>query len=658
MKEDEDGFIRWASDNDAGVKSNVKYAEESSESESELELDTNDAGFFEGEVPRSAWDLTEARDAARRDKLEFQTSLDEKIRKVKGRNNAVDDRDDGAEEEEDGVGEDEGDGETLVEKVVKSKRSKKLKKRKRAKELLGNDGVEEKVDDEVKSFDEFGLSRALLKALALLSWDTPTPIQSRVIPLILLARDICGSAVTGSGKTGAFLLPMIQRLISSGVHYRTTRAVILLPTRELAAQCHAVFSSLSKFTSIRAALIVGGLSSKAQETALRSNPEVVVATPGRLIDHVRNARGFALDDVEVFIMDEADRLLEMGFKDEIEEILSFMPKSGRQTLLFSATMNSNIKSLIKLSLKDPAVIKVDPMFNVAETLTQEFVKIRPSMEMSKDAVLLSLVTRSFKTKTIVFFRQKVDAHRFKILFALADLKASELHGNLTQGDRLASLEDFRDGNVDFMLCTDLAARGLDILNVVTVINYDMPSDIKEYVHRVGRTARAGADGRACSLVCTSENAETKLLRKLARSAKQKLSARTVPPASIGKWRARIDGWETQIKEILKEERKEKELRMAEMEVQKAENMLKHGEDIRQRPKRTWFQTSKEKDEAKGRARKDKGLEVSREDQHKDQRKRKREELVKKKKLRKVKAQEEEFLNQRRSARKVKRMRRS
>ncbi|KAA8496417.1 DEAD-box ATP-dependent RNA helicase 28 [Porphyridium purpureum] len=452
-----------------------------------------------------------------------------------------------------------------------------------------------------RSFADLKMSKPLLKAIELMGWHVPTPIQLKTLPIALEGRDVCGSAVTGSGKTGAFALPIIERLIqlnqaSKGARANmlATRVIMLLPSRELAIQCHAVVSSLLKFTALRAALTVGGLSSKEQEVQLRSKPDIVVATPGRLIDHLRNTQGFSLEDVEVLVIDEADRMLEMGFKDEMDELLRFLPKK-RQTLLFSATLTGQVEWLVNMSLDNPIRIAADPIMDVASSLDQEFVRIRGKNEQNRDAILLALVSRSFRTKTIIFFAQKHKAHRFKILFGLFGLKAGELHGNLAQVQRLESLENFRDGNVDFLLCTDLAARGLDIVGIETVINYDMPRTVKEYVHRVGRTARAGRGGRAVSLIMDSER---KLLNDIHKRALEKLTQRTVPVSVTNKWRERIDAAGAQLAEVLREERDEKQLRLAEMEVAKASNLMVHQEEIASRPARTWFQTKKQKDEVR------------------------------------------------------------
>ena len=304
------------------------------------------------------------------------------------------------------------------------------------------------------SFGQMSLSRPLLRALTALNLSTPTPIQARSIPLALLGRDILGSAVTGSGKTAAFLIPILERL-----QYRdkskagaACRVLILCPTRELAVQCENVGKSLvqhSGLDSIRFALLVGGLSLSAQAHTLRTLPDILIATPGRLIDHINNSPSFTLNALDILVIDEADRMLEVGFSQELNEIIKNCPKK-RQTMLFSATMTDSIDELVKLSLDRPVRCFVDPKRTTAKNLIQEFVRIRgrsnPASAASgsneqgavqgedrvRAATLLSLVTRTVKDKCIIFFRSKALAHQMRIVFGLCGLKASELHGNLTQ----------------------------------------------------------------------------------------------------------------------------------------------------------------------------------------------------------------------------------
>ena len=417
---------------------------------------------------------------------------------------------------------------------------------------------------ESSSFAELQLSKPLQKAVWELGFTAPTPIQAAVMPAALRGVDICASAVTGSGKTAAFLLPALERLLHRPRRIAATRVLVLTPTRELAAQCEEMGRQLGRFTDVRFALVVGGLSSKLQEADLRTRPDIVVATPGRLIDLLRNSPSVGLDELEILVLDEADRMLEIGFEQEVDQIVRACPRS-RQTLLFSATISSSVASLAKLSLDAPVQVKVDPTFNVAETLQQEFVRLKPSKEHEREAVLLSLCSRTFTSKVIIFLSSKVHAHRVKILFGLFGLVAAELHGNLTQTQRLQALDDFRDGKADFLIATDLAGRGLDIRGVQTVINYELPTELKTYIHRVGRTARAGSDGRAVSIVAERDRA---FLKQVLKHAADVVRTRTVPPESIEHWVERIGAVEAEVGEVLQEEKEEKAIRVAEMEVRR------------------------------------------------------------------------------------------
>ncbi|KAJ1933734.1 nucleolar DEAD-box protein required for synthesis of 60S ribosomal subunit, partial [Kickxella alabastrina] len=332
------------------------------------------------------------------------------------------------------------------------------------------------------SFTLMNLSRPIMKGITKLGFAQPTPIQARTIPVALLGKDVCGGAQTGSGKTAAFLVPVLERLLYRPKKVPATRVLILCPTRELAIQCHNVGSQLAGFTDITTCLCVGGLSLKGQEMELRQRPDIVIATPGRLIDHLRNSQSFHLDQIEILIMDEADRMLEDGFEDELTEIIKACPKK-RQTMLFSATMTDNVDKLIRVSLNKPVRVQIDPPKSAAKNLVQEFVRVRSNRDEDRTALLAALCKRHFKKKCIVFFRSKAAAHQMKIIFGLMGLRAAELHGNLSQEGRLQALEQFRDGHVDYLMATDLAARGLDVKGVETVINYTMPNQFPQYLHR-------------------------------------------------------------------------------------------------------------------------------------------------------------------------------
>lgn len=444
---------------------------------------------------------------------------------------------------------------------------------------------------EMTTFDQLRLSRPLLKALSEMGFTKPTPVQMNTIPPALKGRDICASAITGSGKTAAFILPILERLLYRNANARITRVLILMPTRELAVQCHSVITNLAKYTNgITAALITGGMNAKKQEMDLRAIPDIIVATPGRVLDHILNTRSFDLGDIEILVLDEADRLLELGFTEQLEQIIKSCPPS-RQTLLFSATMTAKVDDLASLSLKNPARLSVDPMFQVARKLTQEFVRVRSGTERDKESLLLSLCTRTFKSKVIVFCTHKKTAHRLKIIFSIAELNAVELHGDLTQEQRFDSLEKFRDGKADFMIASDVASRGLDVIGVDTVINYELPMHLSSYVHRVGRTARAGRSGRAVSLVTEDDR---RLFKMIVKNSHDTVKQRIVPSKSLITWREKLEEWTDTVKQVLSEEAEDKLLRVAEMEANKASNLILHHDEIMGRPKKSWFQNETQK----------------------------------------------------------------
>ncbi|CAO3657267.1 unnamed protein product [Mucor hiemalis] len=512
----------------------------------------------------------------------------ERIEQVEEEDEEEDDDSDSETEEELTDGEAEDIQANSDEEVEEDEAEKQRKK-----EYFADEADEDRKDHE--SFASMNLSRPILRGLSNVGFIKPTDIQSRTIPVSLMGKDICGGAVTGSGKTAAFIVPILERLLYRPRQTPSTRVLILCPTRELAAQVHSVAVKLANYTDITFCLCVGGLSVKTQEQELKLKPDVVVATPGRLIDHVRNSSGFHLDACEILVMDEADRMLEDGFADELGEIVKACPR-GRQTMLFSATMTDNVDQLVRMSLNNPVRLFVDPSNQAASRLIQEFVRIRQNRESDRSAVLLALCRKTFKNKVIVFFRSKAAAHQMKILFGLMGLSAAELHGNLTQEQRLEALERFRDNEVDYLLATDLAARGLDIKGIETVINYNMPTQFAQYLHRVGRTARAGRNGRSVTLVGEADRKMLKMAIKSSVGAQVK--NRVVNHDVIQRYKQKVEGLGHEIKEVLAEEKQERAIRNAEMQLKKSENMLHHGAEIYARPARTWFQTETEKKKAK------------------------------------------------------------
>jgi len=281
------------------------------------------------------------------------------------------------------------------------------------------------------SFQAMSLSRPILRGLASVGFTEPTPIQNKAVPIAMQGKDVVGGAETGSGKTAAFLIPILERLLYRPKKVPTTRVAIFMPTRELAVQCFNVATKLASFTDITFALMAGGFSTRDQEAVLKTRPDVVIATPGRFIDHMHNTAAFQVEHLEILVLDEADRMLEEGFESQLNEILTTIPKS-RQTMLFSATMTSSVDKLIRIGMDKPVRLMVDAKKHTVAGLTQEFVRLRQGKEDKRLAYLMYICEKIYTEKVIIFFRQKKEAHRVRVVFALCGLKASELHGNMSQ----------------------------------------------------------------------------------------------------------------------------------------------------------------------------------------------------------------------------------
>ncbi|KAJ5748156.1 uncharacterized protein N7511_009852 [Penicillium nucicola] len=345
-----------------------------------------------------------------------------------------------------------------------------------------------------KTFKELGIIDALCEACTNLGYKAPTPIQAESIPLALQGRDMIGLAETGSGKTAAFALPILQALMEKPQPFF---GLVLAPTRELAYQIAQSFENLGSTIAVRCATIVGGMDMVPQSIALGKKPHIVVATPGRLLDHLENTKGFSLRGLKYLVMDEADRLLDMDFGPILDKILKVLPRE-RRTFLFSATLSSKVESLQRASLSNPQRVSISSSkYQTVSTLQQYFL-LRPHKH--KDVCLAYLLEKFTGQSAIIFMRTVHETQRIAYLLRGLGLGAIPLHGQLSQSARLGALGKFRSRSRDILVATDVAARGLDIPSVDVVLNYDLPTDSKTYIHRVGRTARAGKSGVAISFV--------------------------------------------------------------------------------------------------------------------------------------------------------------
>ena len=348
-------------------------------------------------------------------------------------------------------------------------------------------------------FTDLGLDEMLLKSIDKAGYVTPTPIQASAIPILLEGRDMIGTAQTGTGKTAAFAIPILQYLINNPVSYKATRALILAPTRELAEQINEAFRELARFTNIRSATVYGGVGFNPQEDALRDGTEVIVACPGRLLDHMSRATG-DVSRAEILVLDEADRMLDMGFIPDITRIIDSLP-SDRQTMLFSATFPPGLKPLSG-ALRNPERVSVD-IIAPAKTVSHA---LYPCDHHQKTSLLIHLMKNTDTSSVLVFTRTKHRANRVAQQVGRAGFKTDVLHSNKSQTQRQAALHDFKSGRTHLLVATDIAARGLDIAKISHVINYDIPDSADSYIHRIGRTGRVGRDGDAMTLVTKEDKA--------------------------------------------------------------------------------------------------------------------------------------------------------
>ncbi len=375
------------------------------------------------------------------------------------------------------------------------------------------------------SFDTLGLAESLLRAVHEQGYTTPTPIQAQAIPAVLSGGDLMAGAQTGTGKTAGFTLPMLQRLMA-GEPKRDARgrivirALILTPTRELAAQVEESVRLYGKYTKLTSMVMFGGVGMQPQIDRLRKGVDILVATPGRLLDH-HQQRNLDLGNVEIFVLDEADRMLDMGFVHDIKKVLAVLP-AKKQSLLFSATFSDDIKNLADRLLNKPALIEVARRNQTAELIEQ---KVHPvGREMKKD-LLIHLIKENNWNQVLVFTRMKHGANRLAEHLVKSGITAMAIHGNKSQGARTKALADFKKGDLQVLVATDIAARGIDIDQLPHVVNFELPNVPEDYVHRIGRTGRAGAQGEAVSLVCVDENI---FLREIEKLIKREIPKEAVP----------------------------------------------------------------------------------------------------------------------------------
>ncbi|MFC1752251.1 DEAD/DEAH box helicase [Thermoproteota archaeon] len=353
------------------------------------------------------------------------------------------------------------------------------------------------------SFDGLGIAPKILEMLDQMKFTIPTPIQRKTIPIAIEDKDIIGVAQTGTGKTLAFAIPIIQRLPQ-----KKKRCLVLVPTRELAVQVDEAFQQLSSLFGLRTVVIIGGASMGEQLRKLRRNPQIIIATPGRLADHL-NQRTLRLSDVGVLVLDEADRMLDMGFKPQIENIIKHIPRD-RQTMLFSATIPGDVLRIATAHMKLPVHIEVAPSGTTAEKIVQELFIVKRNAKRG----LLSKILKQYHGPVLLFARTKMDAHQITRFLKGINCRAAEIHSNRSLGQRRQALEGFKSGKYRVLVATDIASRGIDVVGIELVINYDLPDDTENYVHRIGRTARAGHEGRAISFATPEQGSDVRNIENL------------------------------------------------------------------------------------------------------------------------------------------------
>ena len=379
-------------------------------------------------------------------------------------------------------------------------------------------------------FDELGLSPETLKAVKECGYESPTPIQAKAIPLIQMTRDVVGLAQTGTGKTASFTLPMIDALAGGRAKMRMPRSLILEPTRELAAQVADNFDTYGKYQKLSKVLLVGGESMQEQVKLLEQGVDVLIATPGRLLDLFERG-SILLTDIRILVIDEADRMLDMGFIPDIDKIVSFIPPT-RQTLLFSATMPPEIKKLTEKYLSNPREVSVAPAASPAETVEQFLVKVHPK---EKNDTLHQLLKQEEVKNAFIFLNRKRDVDMLAKWLKGKGYEAAPLHGDMAQSKRSETLAEFKEDKIKLLVCSDVAARGIDVNNVSHVFNFDVPMTADDYVHRIGRTGRAGNKGRAWML---ASDRDDKFMDAIEKLIKKKFEPTSVKSTKSGKPQAK------------------------------------------------------------------------------------------------------------------------
>ena len=493
-----------------------------------------------------------------------------------------------------------------------SKEEEKEEKEEEEQNIFMKDKFENAVFSKGISFLNFNLSKLIIKGLSEMEFYTPTKVQEKVIPIVINGHDVLVNSETGSGKTACYLLPIIQKIILSRTSKKKNinQALILVPTRELALQCNEMLSKLSKYIDLNFIFLCGGMSVENQSNQIKNElPDIIIATPGRLIDMLYNFKNINLENVNIIVLDEADKLLELGFKDEIMEILNIIKKNlNRQTLLFSATLNPKVIDLGENVLNNPIKIKI-AQSAILTNLTQSIVRLKfENIEQNeyekRMSYLINLIRIKKLNRTIIFFNTKLECHKCLLILNKFNINScAELHSNINQTERIKSLDNFQKGKVKFLLATDIAGRGIDIEKVRYVINFQMPLLSERYIHRIGRTARKGYLGE--SITICSEKDRT-ILKKLLKKEKIDITINfiKIDNKDIKDVYKKLLDFKNEIDEDIINEKTEKEIELAERDVEKTMNIKMYEDEIKSRPKKKWFESKRDKKKREKKMRKE------------------------------------------------------